>query len=160
MTSKRLAGLTLIELVIVLALMAAFAGIGAGSLRAAERRSVTDSARVLAADIRYTQSMSMLEGRRWGVILDRANSAYRIVRTGPAETVKAVNLASGVRIWGNTNVSSIYYLPRGTVSGSGSIWLTRGRYWQKLTIVPSAGRVEIKPLVYSKDGRPPPDEES
>jgi prepilin-type N-terminal cleavage/methylation domain-containing protein len=152
-------GFTLIELAVALAVMAILTGIAFGSFGWMDRKILNDTSQQLASDIRYTQRMAMIEGLRWGITIDEKNNAYLVMRQRPikAETKKTVRLSHGVR-FRRVNRPSFEYLPRGTITGGFTIWLSKGKYWQRITAVPSAGRIEVKPVVVSINDTVPLDD--
>jgi prepilin-type N-terminal cleavage/methylation domain-containing protein len=140
-------GLTLVELVIALALMAVASAGVLLSVRAYERSALRSASLMLQADLRYAQRMAVIEGRRFGILFDIAENRYFIQSSQPREDIKTVPLPDGV-ILASTNAPASYvgYLPRGTGTHGCTVQLRKGRYWQNLTINVSGGRVEIKEI--------------
>jgi prepilin-type N-terminal cleavage/methylation domain-containing protein len=144
-------GLTLIELVIALAVAAVIAGGVLWSLNAADRLALQQTSYALQADLRYTQRMAMIEGRRWGVIFDVVGNRYHIISTEPTTIIQTVTLSHGVQLV-ETSAPIMLYLPRGTASQGFRCTLAKGRYWQRLTGTVSGGRIEIKDIITTIDG--------
>jgi prepilin-type N-terminal cleavage/methylation domain-containing protein len=146
-TLKANRGLTFIELVIVLAVMAVISGSVAFSVRSAERRALDGASRMIQADMRFAQRMAIIDGRTWDISFDRVRHQYTLNPLGP-EPAMTIDLPNGVRILNTTFAGGdrTSYTPRGTPGRSGTITLTKGRYTQDLTVVPSGGRVEIKEI--------------
>jgi hypothetical protein len=109
---------------------------------------------MLAADIRFAQRMSIIEGRRWFISFDIANNLYRVRHLFPPTIVKTVEIPNGVSLR-FTSYPDLFYLPRGTPTNGMSIWLSKGNYWQRTTVTPGGGRVDIKEIVYSTNGSQP-----
>jgi prepilin-type N-terminal cleavage/methylation domain-containing protein len=142
-------GFTLIELVIVLAIMTFISGSLFLSLRASDRLALQQGSYALQADFRYVQRMAIIEGKRWGIVFDIRGNQYHIVSTGPTQIEKTVSLQNGVKLGESSDVA-LYYLPRGTASQGFRVTLGRGAYWQPLTATVSGGRIEIKDMFYAE----------
>lgn len=143
-------GFTLIELAVVLAITAVLAGSVVLSFRAAERRALQDASLMLQADLRYTQRMAMIEGRRWGILFDVVENQYFVYSTNPTEVEKTVAIPHGVMLV-ETSAPDMEYLPRGTGSHGFRVTLAKGRYWQRLTATVSGGRIAIKEMQWVTD---------
>jgi Tfp pilus assembly protein FimT len=150
----RSAGLTLLELAVALAVAAAVTVAALGTMRAVDRRTLDGASRMLASDLRYAQRMAIIEGRRWYVQFDVTYGRYLVRHQNPVTTVKMVELPPGVVIQ-NVTANQLTYLPRGTPSTGLGVWLSKGRFWQRTTVVPSGGRAQVKEMVVSADGREP-----
>ena len=142
LSRKSTSGISLLELLIVLAI---FAIIGSGlviSLRQADRRALNNASLQLQADLRYAQRLAIIEGRRHGIVFEVENNRYRIIATAPERTIRTVYLQNGVRLV-ETSGDRLVFLPRGTVSGGFRINLGIGPYYQRLTATVSGGRIRI-----------------
>jgi prepilin-type N-terminal cleavage/methylation domain-containing protein len=149
-------GVTLLELAVALALTAIVSGGVRLAVTGLARHTLYGASRMLQADLRYVRDMAVVEGRRWGVTFDQAGGAYIITRQSPAATIKRITLPDGVKIE-HVSEPFIGFLPRGTPTRALGIWLSKGKYWQRITVTVSGGRVEIKDMVVSTNGAIPPE---
>lgn len=146
-------GFTLIELVIVIALIVILSLAGFASARGAQRREIQNAATMIQADMRQAQRLAVIEGRRYRVRFDQINNRY-FVYPVRGFTYEPIYLPGNVSIHHmNLPISQIEYLPRGTLGGHAAhgftIVLRNRSYEQSLTITPSTGRVaygEVRPL--------------
>lgn len=138
-------GFTLLELTVALSVTAVCAAGLTLSHHSAERRALHDASRMIQADLRLAQRMSIIEGRHWGVQFDVVGNQYHVYSTKPLKTVKTVAIPGGVSLV-QTTASRLEYLPRGTVTAGFRITLKNGRYGQQLTATLSGGRIEIKDI--------------
>ena len=146
-------GYTLLELVIVLAVIAAITGGIMLSARSADRIALQQASYALQADFRFAQRMALTEGRRWGIQFDILGNQYhiftpeRIFNVETERYYRTVPLSGGVELV-NTNATggSVIYLPRGTIDRAFHVRLAKGRYEQRLTGTLGAGRIEIKEM--------------
>ena len=145
---RKSGGFTLLELTITLALIVIVAGTVFMGLRRQERRALYNAAYQMQADIRYAQRHALISGREVRVEFSRLHNRYRIMyASGCNAEIRSVYLqGTGVQIQYPINLN-IGFLPRGTISGGGfTITLESGRYRRRMTITPSGGRVDIKPI--------------
>ena len=159
-TQKTRNGLTLLELIIALSIIMAVTGGLFIAFRQPERQHLENAALQLQADIRYAQRRAIAEGRRFRVEFTRSTNRYRIMALRPDEELRVVYFQNGVRLdfpishhleflptRGTPGDSSLNvparYRPEG---GSVTIRLETRRYFQEISIVPSGGRADIKPI--------------
>ncbi len=149
------AGFTLIELILVMALSAILA-VGALSMWPDESIGLAAQARQLANDIRYTQAIAMMRGRRYRI--NFASDHYWLsTRNGtgiphPASKQVNVPLASGISL-SSSNAYLVFdefgtpyvnaSLPGTTLAADAIITLSSGASSQQLRISPETGRVWI-----------------
>ena len=141
-------GFTLIELVIVLAIMAILSGTTLATARGIQRRTLNNTSLSIQADLRRAQRLALIEGRRWRVNFDIENNRYFMhpMPRNFGDHVYTVYLPRGVEIDHITAPQSrtfLEYLPRGTASSGFGIHLRNGPYLQRLTATVSAGRIAI-----------------
>ncbi|MCL1862602.1 MAG: type II secretion system GspH family protein [Defluviitaleaceae bacterium] len=143
-------GITLIELTLAMAIVVtALAIVISASGRNNDYRSVYNAARILQADMRYTQRRAVTEGRRFYVFFELENNVYHIGTRAPVVYYHTKELPYGVIFSPtsfNQNGNLAGFLPRGTPSQAGTIALQKGRYRRRLTVTPAGGRVEIQPV--------------
>ena len=140
-------GLTLIELVIALSIIAILSGAAIGTVRGLQRRSLQNASMAFQADMRHAQRMALTEGRRWRITFDDVYNRYSVghVRSvlDTADRPPWIYLPAGVRFSHLPQLTS-EFLPRGTLSGGGfTMYLRSGQYEQRLTVLPVTGRVRI-----------------
>ena len=149
---KTRGGFTLLELIIALTVIMIVTGGVFLAFRQSDRQALEHASLQLQADIRYIQRRAIAEGRRFEISLERRENRYRILGLTRSEDIH-VYFQNGVRLHAlTTNTGSvgsivIGFLPRGTASRALTIELRTERYSQRLTIVPSGGRVDIKDIV-------------
>jgi len=138
-------GFTLIELVVVVALIAVLGGASLVTADRLQRQHIYNATLMVQADMRQAQRLAVIEGRRYRVRFDQLNHRYFVYPVGEF-TYDPIYLPDHVTIHDlNLPISQIEYLPRGTLGGNSShgftIILRNRRYQQSLTITPSSGRV-------------------
>lgn len=143
-------GFTLIELVIVIGIIAIAGASTAAASRGIQRRTLQNASLAIQADMRRAQRMALMEGRRWRVQFEERYNRYSI---GPIprdpNRLYIMYLPRGV-YFEYLPRSSVDYLPRGTLGGTGfgtgtgfTMDLRSGRYMQRMTILPVTGRVTV-----------------
>jgi prepilin-type N-terminal cleavage/methylation domain-containing protein len=140
-------GFTLIELIIVLAVMAILAGAGIAASHSHDRRTLRNAGLMVQAHAREAQRLALIEGRRYRVQFNIDTHSFSI---HPRHYQPVwIYLPQGVEIYHlNLNTNWMEYLPRGTSGGTHAytIRLRNGRYEQRMTVVPSGGRAELFPI--------------
>jgi len=137
-------GFTLIELVVVLAVMAILAGAGVAASHSHDRRTLRNAGLMVQANVREAQRLALIEGRRYRVHFDIENHKFSIHPRYDEPDWQY--LPHGVEIYFlNLPRGWMEYLPRGTPGGTHTytIRLRKGRYEQRMTVVPSGGRAEL-----------------
>jgi prepilin-type N-terminal cleavage/methylation domain-containing protein len=163
-------GFTMIEMMMVVALMALLAGIGGGLYKGTmEGMLVKKAARDFYLAARYARMLAVESQRPCRIEMDRANNSFAVVseqineQTGEVETLavknyyaKTVKFADGIRfedvqIFSNDSdgeaspeeqIQSILFFPNGTVQAS-VIQIGDGKTHYTAGIYPSTGRVKI-----------------
>ena len=146
MRNKTANGLTLIELVIVVGIIAIISTGVLVSFRGSEHRELQNASLALQADLRYAQRRAIMEGRRYGIIFEVQHNRYHIVLDSPRQTIRTVYLQNGVRLF-EVSGPSLMFLPRGTASVGFRITLHNGSYSQQLTATVSGGRIRIFDII-------------
>ena len=162
MPAIRLRGLTLVELMVALAVLALLAGVAVPYVLASlPGYRASGAARQVVADLRLARTLAVERGVRAFVVFDPATSTYAVrldtdgvpgLSAGDEE-VKRVALGSTYR---NVRIGSArardpvtfpddvaLFKPRGTSNG-GSVYLTvsgRGDVERKITVMSTTGRV-------------------
>ena len=142
------AGITLLELLIALAMiLIVSAGLSAPMVRS-DRRALDRASLQLQADIRYAQQRAVLEGIGYFICFsqfDDIGQGANFYRLGSGlRADRIVFLEEGVVIDRTTSVPDRFtFSSRGTVAGSGSVYLRAGRFENSVTIPPNAGRAAI-----------------
>lgn len=150
---KKNSGFTLMELAIAMAILMVVVGvvlIGASGDNN-DYRTLYNATLTLQADMRYAQRRAIIEGRRFSVDFEPSHNRYRIVKYDyiPGRyVVRTVYLQNGVVFLDSSSQNfRVQYLPRGTVSGSTSIYFRSGRFAQRVTITVAGGQVRLAPIV-------------
>ena len=138
-------GFTLLELVIVLAIITISIGGILLSTRSSPRRELYLASRQLQADIRYTQRLALSTGQRHEIVFELRYNRYRIVQVSPRATLRTIYFRGSVQLISMTD-TVLGFLPRGTSSRGFRIVLGNGDYGQHLTVTVSGGRVEIQEI--------------
>ncbi len=72
-------GFTMIEMVVVMAILAIAAAIVVPMMSSAGAMQVRAAVNMVAADLEYAKSMSVSRGQRYSVVFDKTNETYRII---------------------------------------------------------------------------------
>ncbi len=72
-------GFTMIEMVVVMAILAIAAAIVVPMMSSAGTMQVRAAVNMIAADLEYAKSMSISRGQRYSVVFDKTNETYRII---------------------------------------------------------------------------------
>lgn len=75
-------GLTLVEMLIALSVLAILAAVVLPAVRSTEAQSLESVVRVVAADLRLARAAAIQCGTEWTVRFDPATNAYELVHTG------------------------------------------------------------------------------
>jgi type II secretion system protein H len=141
-------GFTLVELMIVIALLAIVATIAGLSLHAYTlNRNLKSAAREIVSDFFVYKSRAVSEGKTYRIAFDVAGSSYTI-QPGTATPVTRSPMAFGsdIRITAaNFGAGhTVNFLPRGTVSPFGNIKLENSRQSSATIKVNITGRTYAK----------------
>ncbi len=147
-------GNSLVEMVILLCIISILLVASMPTTRALASGLIINMEAVrLAQDIRYTQQLTLTRGKKYELMLDRAENSYDIRTTGSIrrKVIKRVNLTEGVYIRYSTLYGSgfYYYIQFNSKTGlpgrTGTIYLS-DRYGntRDIIIVPTTGRVRIR----------------
>ncbi|NTY01699.1 Tfp pilus assembly protein FimT/FimU [Deinococcus sp. JMULE3] len=121
--SPRTQGFTLLELLLVIAILGIIAGIFGwsllGSLRATQLR---DAAAQLGADLRAARSATLKSGQSTTVTTTPSSGSYTVTRGADTRTL---TLPGSVQVSAQTAPSVQYRAPGGTTDGAGVIWTLR-----------------------------------
>ncbi|MBN1909839.1 MAG: prepilin-type N-terminal cleavage/methylation domain-containing protein, partial [Pirellulales bacterium] len=79
---RRAAGLSLVELLIVIAIMAILAAAIIPSATPAVEQQLQTAARVLTADLAYARSLAVTHGSNYRITFDKVNNRYTLEHTG------------------------------------------------------------------------------
>lgn len=149
-------GVTLIELIIVLAIGLILMQGCLLSFSSLDRRRLRQACSGLQGDLRYAQRMAMIERQQYRVTFDEASDSYDVMRmekgTHRGEMLKMVNLPDGVTIY-RVNTPYVEYNPRGTDNRAFTVILKKDAYTAEMTGNVGAGRISIKSISKTEDGR-------
>lgn len=146
MKVKSAQGLTLIELVIVLALMVILSHTALISLALVDRQNLNQACMQLKADLRYAQRLAIMENRRYRVDFDVKRNKYVILYKENSDDifVKTVEMSGGVRLVSTSNLyNSVTYTSMGTTGDPCTITLRNDTYMAQLTVNLGVGRVKL-----------------
>lgn len=121
-------GLSLIELLVVVALVAALAGLGAMAMsRALPGRELRDAAREVAAELRFTRAQAIATGRPQSFVIDVRSHAWRSVgdRQGTLPADIELLATAARQEQPARDQAAIKFFPEGAATG-GRIVLRRG----------------------------------
>jgi len=141
-------GFTLVELMIVVALLAIIAAIGGLALNAYTlNRNLKSAAREIVSDFFVYRARAVSEGKTYRIAFDVDGSSYTI-QPGSSTPVTRTPMAFGsdIRIV-DANFGggkTVNFLPRGTVSPFGNIKLRNGRQSNATIKVNITGRTYVK----------------
>jgi len=142
LTIRNKKGFTLLELVIVTALLLILSGITAVGIRQQDRRALQNASLQLQAEMREVQRRATTEGRRVGLTFEPHNNRYRIVTFTPQRSSPNIYISNRVNIeFVSTN--ELVFNPRGTPSDGFRIVLEKNGHTQHLTVSVSGGRVLV-----------------
>lgn len=136
-------GYTLIELIVVLAILGIMSAVILPKIHLIERYKLKSQAETLAEDIRYTQRLAMSENANYYFQIQKKENSYNI-RSGNIKdkNVKKIYLSKDIKFTEESK-SEIKYTSKGTPGMSGTIRLTSNNYRVEITIRPSSGRVTV-----------------
>jgi prepilin-type N-terminal cleavage/methylation domain-containing protein len=141
-------GFTLVELMIVIALLAIIAAVGGLALHAYTlNRNLKSAAREIVSDFFVYRARATSEGKTYRIAFDVDGNTYTI-QPGSSTPVTRSPMAFGsdIRII-NANFGAgqtINFLPRGTVSPFGNVKLRNSRQSNATIKVNIAGRTYVK----------------
>lgn len=157
MKTLRQSAFTLVELVVVILLVGILA-IAIYPRFSAPPITVGAQADQLAADIRYTQSLSLVRGERYCLYWGTSNSSYQIRSAGcataithPASGSTTMNLSNATFTASGLSTAYIEFDTKGrptTISpptGSATLTLAGGGETRFLTVSGETGRVRVAP---------------
>lgn len=159
MRLKTKSGFTLLELIIVIAIIAIVTGIAVPSLyKYRQNTNLKEATRELSSEITYWKQTSVAENVRYRIEFNQTANTYTIKRESPANSGTYVNVSTkspgsvsdSIIIMGSPNdpsfsggVAYITIQPRGTMS-AGSVWLQHTARLSTSTITTNLmGRVSV-----------------
>ena len=139
-------GLSLIELLVVVALVAALAGLGAMAMsRALPGRELRDAAREVAAELRFTRAQAIATGRPQSFVIDVQSHAWRSVGDRQGTLPEDIELlATAARQEQPARgQAAIKFFPEGAATG-GRIVLRRGGAAWRVDVAWLTGDVSLQ----------------
>lgn len=136
-------GYTLIELIVVLAILGIISAVILPKFHLIERYELKSQAQKLAEDIRYTQKLAMSENTNYYFQVQKKENSY-IIRSGNIrdKNIKKIYFPQNIKFTQESK-SEIKYTSKGTPGVGGTIRLTSNNYKVEITIRPSSGRVTV-----------------
>jgi prepilin-type N-terminal cleavage/methylation domain-containing protein len=144
-------GVTLIELVMVLAVLSIVLGVARMSVTGNSLRELRAACNELQADLRYAQRQAVIEGRKYQVVFDKLQNSYKVLRDdgdlGLTYVVKDRVFDKDIVLVGTTAVNSwVSYTTRGTTGDACTITLRNSEYSADMTVNLGSGRVSQKTI--------------
>lgn len=143
---RRALGFSLVELLVVVALVAVLAGIGASVIGGAlPGRQLRDSARSLAADLRYTRARALASGREQVFRLDVDARAWAAAdgHAGAWPEGLAMTATTAREEQDASRVAVVRFFPNGSASG-GRFVLSRGEAAWRVDVAWLTGEVTLR----------------
>lgn len=148
MKNQKLGGFTLLEFLVIIAIIGIIATISWSALRTLQPSWRLDGAvRDLATDLRYAQQQSVTEQVNYGIHFSSATNEYQMIRYGTTtENVLEKSLPEGVNFYQITGFSDeeVVFNPYGAVKEMGSVSLINIEQKIKIIEVRPSGFVKIK----------------
>ena len=140
-------GFTLIELVIVFAIIVILAGISLASFRNIQPNiKLNGAARNLVTDLRYAQQLAIAEQIDYGVFFSTSTHGYKILKhENTTTTIKVVSLPGGISYGSITPLTGyeMRFNSYGAVKEEGSISLINDQNTSTTVTVSPSGFVKI-----------------
>lgn len=139
-------GLSLIELLVVVALVAALAGLGAMAMsRALPGRELRDAASEVAAELRFTRAQAIATGRPQSFVIDVQSHAWRSVgdRQGTLPADIELLATAARQEQPARGQAAIKFFPEGAATG-GRIVLRRGGAAWRVDVAWLTGDVSLQ----------------
>lgn len=132
-------GFTLIELIIVVAIIIGFMGVSAfGLLRYQESVEGAGEVRELIGDLRYAKQMSIAEQIHYGVVFNFTENRYQVVKyTEDTEVIKEKGMTDDINLKNVDQYSEARFTRFGAVFRSGEIIIERDNVIKTIKIKPS-----------------------
>lgn len=138
-------GYTLVEIILVLALMGIVASIVSPSVKIISTYREEIEIKELKKDIMFTRNKAIMEKSIYTMTLNRKENKYSIYNTSKGFLVKEKNLRDGIVIVADNFNQSIVFYPTGAPRKAGSIRLMNSKKENIIiTIIPATGRVNLK----------------
>ena len=141
-------GFTILELLIVIAIMTFVASVATKSVSNIEVRLLNKASLQLQNDIRNARNMSVIGNARYRINFVIGSNQYLVRRLGSNGYTKTMHLPDGVYLM-ETNApdSTIEYTSTGTVVTACTLTLESKGYAVNLTINVGSGRITVKEFV-------------
>lgn len=142
-------GYTLLELLVVVALIVIVLSIGIPSIQIIFNTKEKAELMEFKRDIIFARNSAVVENSIYILYLDDESNSYKIAKVDKKATIiKDVQLSNGIKIKGNNFNSSVNFLPTGAPSQGGTISMTNRKEQKiEITITPATGKINL----YIKD---------
>lgn len=140
-------GFTLLEALIVLAVLSILVGIALPPLARAQRRfGAYTAARELRADVTHARIRAILDGATVRVVMDTASARYRVERADRT-LLRVRELPPGIVLRTSAHRQEIVFSARGTSNLYSTTWIGVGgdadAHWHGLRVIPT-GALEVR----------------
>ncbi|MBU5437515.1 GspH/FimT family protein [Tissierella sp. MSJ-40] len=138
-------GFTLIELILVLALLSLFLVIGLPNIKYITYMKEKQELREFKRDIAYARNNAIVQRKIYNLTIDQKNNGYIIIKADKIPViVKDVSFKYGTIVLRNNFNNSINFYPTGSPSVGGTIYLTNSKKESiKITITPATGKINF-----------------
>ena len=139
---SRKRGYTLVELLVVLAILAIVLSIGMPSIRIIFNTSEKKELMEFKRDIIFARNSSIVENCAYTLLLDVEKNGYRIKKEN--KTIKNIKFSHGIVLKSSNFGASVYFTATGAPSKAGTISLTnRKKDKIQITINVATGKVNL-----------------
>jgi prepilin-type N-terminal cleavage/methylation domain-containing protein len=152
----RVAGFTLVEILVVVVILAIIAALAIPSLNGQSSMEVASAARILAADLEYAQEYAVTSQIPVTVEFNKDANTYRLYNasgnlTHPITKSAYVVDYSGMRGFGGMDIvsasfgslASVTYSELGTPTSNGDVTLKAGSKVFKVSVAAATGKVTV-----------------
>lgn len=136
-------GYTLIEILIVLALLFIFLSIAVPKTNLFNRMKEQQELREFKRDILYARNKAIVESKICNFNFDYENNSYNI-SIADGEIIKSYKFQYGIKVLRNPSLPRFTFTRSGAPGKTGTVYLLDSRNSKyKLTVAPSTGKISL-----------------